>query len=190
MKRIKNSLSIDSASTRFSALTGNFTLRNIAVCRLSQSFLLYLITNILLAVSVTTPANAAEALGNSWRRITSIMLCAVFICAFQVLHTAHAADIVCIENGGDAVCTAPEPTAWSYNLCDNAAAYASRHAAWCYTLNNDAQWNGTYGRPPCEGSRIRLTEGLLVPKAEEFTQRVDQCQPDVVRRLCSRQWAV
>ncbi|MGH8489336.1 MAG: DUF6531 domain-containing protein, partial [Gammaproteobacteria bacterium] len=86
---------------------------------------------------------------------------------------AKAAASDCIEKGGLARCSKQEPTPWKYVLCDDAGSYVSRWVAWCYTLYENAQWNGPYASPPCGGTPIVLTEALLVPKAEEFTNNLE-----------------
>ncbi|MGH9893853.1 MAG: DUF6531 domain-containing protein, partial [bacterium] len=85
----------------------------------------------------------------------------------------EAAASDCIEEGGLARCSKPEPTPWEYRLCDEAGPYVSRSVAWCYTLYENARWNGPYANPVCAGTPIRLTEALLLPKAEEFTNNLE-----------------
>ncbi|MDJ0889632.1 MAG: DUF6531 domain-containing protein, partial [Gammaproteobacteria bacterium] len=81
----------------------------------------------------------------------------------------------CIEDGGQAICVGKVTRPWEYQLCDHAPSYSARSAAWCEVLHHNAQWNGPYARPPCEGTPVQLTEALLVSKAEEFTSRIDGC---------------
>ncbi len=88
---------------------------------------------------------------------------------------AAAAPGDCIEDGGEAICSGKQAGPWAYRLCDDTAGYLSRIAAWCHVLHEEAQWNGPYAIPMCAGTPIRLTETLLVPKAEAFTERIDKC---------------
>ncbi len=85
---------------------------------------------------------------------------------FACSAAALAAPSDCIEDGGEVACTSRQPGAFSYGLCDEAAAYASRMAAWC--MVHGGTWHGVYGNPPCEGATGEDTEDTLADNALKF----------------------
>lgn len=85
-----------------------------------------------------------------------------------VLNSSHAFSFTasdCVGEGGSKLCSAPRPTAWTYNLCDNAAAYTQRWRAWCEARG------GTYLHPSCSGATPD-GESNLVDRAEGFASRI------------------
>lgn len=70
---------------------------------------------------------------------------------------ARAAPSDCIEQGGQAVCSAPSVGAWAYSLCDEAGPYVSRYRAWCEV--SGGTYLGVYGGG-CRGDTPHIEANL------------------------------
>ncbi len=75
----------------------------------------------------------------------------------------------CIEQGGLAVCSAPNVGAWSYGLCDEAGTFVSRYRAWCEVRG------GTYlgVNEGCRGDTPD-TETTLYSRSLAFSHKIHE----------------
>jgi YD repeat-containing protein len=75
------------------------------------------------------------------------------------------------EFGGTEYCSAPQPTAWTIDACDEAAAATSRRIAWCSARGGT--WNGTDCVDPAP-----FTEGNVGPLSAAFANNMNSsgCQ--------------
>lgn len=103
------------------------------------------------------------------RRSIAKALLATSVCLLSA-PGAVAAQTDCIgeSEDGRAVCSVPDVGKWTFGLCDEAAPYANRDAAWC------AAYGGTYGGiyNGCSDTTVVASEDNLYGIAQAFAQKL------------------